>query len=732
MNHSQAACIRRRGISYILLTTTLLLGVPSLRHTTWHINAEFHTLLETIATLLALIAGSIALVRYYAKRSDTFLVLGSGLLGTSLLDGYHALITSSFLVGHTRSSLLSLMPWSGVTSRLFLSLVMYASLLAWKREVRSASTRPLNERAVYFTMGASTTVLFLFFTLVPLPPMSHPNWFIHQPVDLIPAVLFGLAAAGYLRKGEWRADDFEHWLVISLSVAVTCQFYGVFFQRMFYGRWSVFHLLKIASYASVLVGLFISMFSIFKNEAENTAHLRSTNQSLEAEIAKRKEMEQELHRAHDELEARVKERTADLAQTNRTLQLEVAERGRAEAQRARLATAIEQAAEGVVVTDPEGSIQYINPAFTTITGYTEAEVIGRNPRLLKSGKHESGFYADLWKTVLAGETWRGEVINRRKDGSLYSEAMSITPVRDAHGAIAGFTAIKQDITERKRLEVELRHAQKLEAVGGLAAGIAHELNTPIQFVGDNTHFLKGAFADLTRVIENYHQLRDAADNGGTSAALVEEVKQAEQTADLDYLMEEIPRALEQSLDGVTRVATIVRAMKEFAHPDRSEKMATDLNKALESTLIVARNEIKYVADVETDFAELPLVQCHGSDINQVFLNLLVNAAHAIKDVAKGGEKKGLIRVQTCQEEQSVLISISDTGCGIPEEIREKIFEPFFTTKEVGVGTGQGLAIARSIVVDKHGGSLTLDTEVGCGTTFHIRLPVGSGSEGEFA
>jgi len=316
----------------------------------------------------------------------------------------------------------------------------------------------------------------------------------------------------------------------------------------------------------------------------------------------------------------------------------------------------------------------------------------------------------------------GEWRHRTKDGRVLDVEVSLHTF-DYDGRRAA-VVIAQDVTARKQLEVELRHSQKLEAVGGLASGIAHELNTPIQFVGDNTHFLQDAFRDLAQVLEKYHQLRDATANGAVPPALLDEVAQAEAAADLDYLRQEIPKALEQSLDGVTRVATIVRAMKEFAHPDRSEKMATDLNKSLESTLIVARNEIKYVANTETDFGELPLVLCHGGDLNQVFLNLLVNAAHAIKDVIKDSGKRGLIRIQTRQEGDEVLISIGDTGSGIPENIRDKIFEPFFTTKGVGRGTGQGLAIARSIAVDKHGGSLTFDTEVGLGTTFHIRLPVG--------
>jgi two-component system, NtrC family, sensor kinase len=174
------------------------------------------------------------------------------------------------------------------------------------------------------------------------------------------------------------------------------------------------------------------------------------------------------------------------------------------------------------------------------------------------------------------------------------------------------------------------------------------------------------------------------------------------------------------------VARIVRAMKEFAHVDRSsEKTAADLNRALESTLVVARNELKYVAEVETEFGEIPPVVCNLGDLNQVFLNLLVNAAHAIRDVVEDTGNKGTIRVRTWQEGDQVVVGISDTGAGIPEEIREKIFEPFFTTKEVGKGTGQGLTLARSVVVERHGGSLTFESEVGKGSTFFVRLPMGS-------
>jgi signal transduction histidine kinase len=272
--------------------------------------------------------------------------------------------------------------------------------------------------------------------------------------------------------------------------------------------------------------------------------------------------------------------------------------------------------------------------------------------------------------------------------------------------------------------MEQSHSQKLEAVGRLAAGIAHEINTPIQFIGDNTRFLLNSFQDELRLLRKYEKLQEMAAQEPSQAALLAEISATRTEIEWPYLEEEIPRAIGQMLEGLGRVSAIVRGMKEFSHVDRSnEKSPGDINRALESTLIVARNELKYVAEVETDFAELPSVVCYLGDLNQVFLNLLVNAAHAIEEQMKISGKKGTIRVSTRQDGECVEISISDTGSGIPEDARNKIFEPFFTTKAVGKGTGQGLALARAMVVDKHAGTLTYRTEIGKGTTFFVRLPL---------
>ena len=211
-------------------------------------------------------------------------------------------------------------------------------------------------------------------------------------------------------------------------------------------------------------------------------------------------------------------------------------------------------------------------------------------------------------------------------------------------------------------------------------------------------------------------------NVAASRDLAQSASDCEEQADLAYLLENVPAALSRSLEGLDRVATIVSSLKEYAHPDQRDKTLVDLNRAIVSTLTISRNEYKYVADVETDLGELPPVSCHAGEVNQVILNLIVNAAHAIGDRVNGTDKKGLLKIATHYEDGAAVISIADTGGGIPETIRDKIFDPFFTTKEVGKGTGQGLFIARSVVVEKHGGSLTFETEVGKGTTFFVRLP----------
>ena len=274
-----------------------------------------------------------------------------------------------------------------------------------------------------------------------------------------------------------------------------------------------------------------------------------------------------------------------------------------------------------------------------------------------------------------------------------------------------------EMGRRAAIELELRQAQKLESVGRLASGVAHEINTPMQYVSDSIHFISGAITDVLGVLDAY---RDG----------VPDAHAREDAADLPFLRENLPEALASATEGVDRVVTIVRSLKTFAHPDRAEMAPADLNAAITSTLAIARNEYKYTADVETSFAELPAVTCHLGEINQVVLNLVVNATHAIQDVVGNTGDKGKITVTTRAVDDGIEVEVADTGSGIPEAIQPRVFDPFFTTKEVGRGTGQGLAIARAVVVDKHRGRLTFRSSVGTGTTFTVFLPRTPGAAAE--
>jgi PAS domain S-box-containing protein len=298
-------------------------------------------------------------------------------------------------------------------------------------------------------------------------------------------------------------------------------------------------------------------------------------------------------------------------------------------------------------------------------------------------------------------------------------------VHDAAGNLVRHTGIASDITERKRLEVQLSQSQKLESIGQLAAGIAHEINTPIQYVGDNTRFVKDSFGAIVKVLHCHEELLAAAGKNAVTPELLARNEEVLTASDLDYLYVQIPSALAETLEGVERVSKIVRAMKDFSHPGSQDKSLADLNRAIESTVTVARNEWKYVADMKLELEpDLPLVPCFVGEFNQAILNLVVNAAHAIGDVVKKNPgTKGCITIRTHRDGDHVEVRVADTGTGIAEAHRQKIFDPFFTTKDVGKGTGQGLSIVYGCIVKHHGGTVTFETEVGQGTTFIIRLSI---------
>lgn len=453
------------------------------------------------------------------------------------------------------------------------------------------------------------------------------------------------------------------------------------------------------------------MASAFVEKWTVLRRFREANHSL-------RESEQRHLFVADEMETCVAERTAELESTRRRLE--------------HLLRSSPSVIYSQRVSNPP-RFTFVSDNFSALSGHTAAELI-----------HGEGFWLQHLHPEDAARirAERAQIFQsghhatdyrlRHKDGSyrwVRDDARVIldqtgTPV-EIIGSWSDISVRKSVELEQQKMEVQLRQAQKLEAIGQLAAGIAHEINTPTQYVGDNTRFFKDSFENIRKVLKSHEELIEAAKKNAVTPEVLERAQTILAESDLEYLFEQVPAAINETLEGVERVTKIVRAMKEFSHPGGKEKSPADLNKAIESTVTVARNEWKYLADMTLNFdPHLPSVPCFLGEFNQVILNLVINASHAIADVVKEQPNtKGKITISTRRDGDAVEVRVGDSGTGIPENVRARIFEPFFTTKPVGKGTGQGLSIVYTNIVKKHGGSVTFETQPGQGTTFIIRLPL---------
>src|SRR5216684_160033 len=379
------------------------------------------------------------------------------------------------------------------------------------------------------------------------------------------------------------------------------------------------------------------------------------------------------------------------------------------------------ASDGIVTADETGRIQFANDAVAAIFGFSDSELLWRDFESLAPGYLEcfarGGGNANSSEVPI-------ELVGKHKTGREVPLEISLSE------CVQGpqnhrLTVVIRDVTERKRAERQLAQSQRLESIGQLAAGIAHEINTPIQYVGDNIHFLSDSFKGLSALLAAYRELECPTRNAAAVPSLRDRTARLAEEIDIEYLQAEIPKAIQQSLDGVRRVAEIVGAMKELSHPGTTAKCAVDLNHLINNTILVSKHAWKLVAEVTTEFdLDLPTIQCIAGDLSQVILNLIVNAADAIADGIQGtGGVKGHTGISTRRCGNWAEIRVSDNGTGVPESIQPRIFDPFFTTKDVGKGTGQGLAIAHAIITQKHQGTIQFETQKGVGTTFVIRLSI---------
>ena len=421
------------------------------------------------------------------------------------------------------------------------------------------------------------------------------------------------------------------------------------------------------------------------------AQLEAANLALQEEARERNRVQEALRTAYDEVEERVRERTRELTRTTEALQAEIAERRQREERLRLQGVALESAANAIAITDRGGRMTWVNPAFATLTGYTSEEVLGQTPRLLKSDTHDQAFYHNLWKTILSGRVWCGEIVNRRKDGSLYTEEQTITPVLDEHGDITHFIAIKQDITEHKRLEAQLRQAQKLEAIGLLAGGVAHDFN----------NLLNGVI--------------------GFSELALRELPEGSKGA--SYL---------SRVPGLGRqAAVLISQLLAFARKAPLERRPLDLNPLLKESGKMLQRTLPETITIQTEPSFEPLIaNADVGEVQQIILNLATNA----RDAMPSGGTLTLRLAPVTLTEASLgcyplrrpgafaCLTVTDTGTGIPAAIRDRIFEPFFTTKELGQGTGLGLASVHGIV-HQHEGWLEVETAEGQGSAFHVFLPI---------
>jgi PAS domain S-box-containing protein len=384
--------------------------------------------------------------------------------------------------------------------------------------------------------------------------------------------------------------------------------------------------------------------------------------------------------------------------------------------------------------DQESRFLGANVAMADLAGLSHPDDIkGLTDADLPWGALAEEHWADDTEVLTSGQPMLNQAATLEVAGGATRHIMASRVPLWNDGEIEGLIGVFNDVTEQKEIEAQLAHTNKLESIGQLAAGVAHEINTPTQYVGDNLHFLDQSLGDLFPLLAQARELAGAVATGTSSADDGTAYLAADDAAEVDYLAEDLPQAVTQSLSGIERVTRIVAAMKEFTHPGEDALTPVDLNRAVESSIAVSTNEWKYVADVVTDLADdLPLVPGIAGELSQVFVNLIVNGAHAVAEAQEthgdglpAGDQKGTITVSTRAVGDHAEVRIADSGTGIPEDIRDRVFDHFFTTKDVGRGTGQGLSLAHGVVATKHGGTIDFETELGVGTTFIIRLPLGT-------
>jgi PAS domain S-box-containing protein len=567
--------------------------------------------MELAATLLAFVVGVLALVRFYSRKDNTFLFIGTGFIGAGLLDGYHAMVSAPAFGRHVLSPPQAIIPGSGFASRLFLSVLLWLSWVFWKREARRGESGRVPETAVYLiaAIWILTCFYLVAFAHLPLGYRSVPLF--HRPQDLLAAFFLVLAGKGYVRKGRWKSDAFEHWLVLSITLCAGQNMFLSTSSKLFDTMYVAAHVVKLLSYGCIFVGLVVAMYHLFSAE-----------------------------------EKIVDERTEEL-------QKEIAERKRAQEASLLQAAALESAANAIVVTDAQGTIQWVNPAFTRLTGYSPEEAVGQNPRILKSGKQDESFYRNLWDTILAGKVWHSETINRKKDGQIYTEEMTIAPVCSATGKITNFVAIKQDVTWRKRIEQELKFRNVILSTQQEVSidGILVVDEDKDEIISCNRRFVEmwGIPADVLATRSHDRVLAVAL----------------EKMADPHRFLQEV-RALDRSRDGVYRDEAELkdgRTYERYSAPMIGDdgkyygrvRYYRDITERKRSEQALRHSEEKYRRLVDS-VPDVIWTSAHDGRITYISPNVQSILGYTAQEVCEGGKELWIGRIHP-EDVQRVLDSL---------------------------------------------------------------------------
>ena len=627
-------------------------------------DAGLHTIIETVATVLALVVGVLALVRHYSKPDTTLLVIGAAFVGTASLDGYHAVVTSGAFSALLPSAPASLIPWSWIAARTLLSISFVLSWYLWRREEAGGLGGGVPERAIYLLTGVATLAAVLFFAFVPLPRAYFPELATPRPAEFVPALFFLIALAGYLHKGRWRRDAFDHWLVLSLIVgsvgqAVMMSSSGQLFDAEFVAA----HALKIVSYVCVLIGLLISMSSIFRESSETTFTLAEANVSLKLEAAERQRAEQERRDSE--------RRFRDLA---------------------------EVASDWFWETDADLRFSYVSPKVTDSAGVGPEWYYGKMREDLIGPDYDREVWDEHLQTLKDRLPFRDFTYLWGAPG-LPARWLRVSgmPVFSADGQFLGYRGVAADITKYREAEEELKVAMEIaeqanNAKSDFLSSMSHELRTPLNSIL--------GFSQLMTSDPKTNLTRDQRDS-------VEHISRAGR-----HLLELINEVLDLSKIESGRMALSIEGVEIGA--------AFDSVVRLTENLAAARN-IKLNADYES--VRHQIVRADITRLRQVLLNLLSNAV-------KYNDENGAIHLH-CRStaDDTIRVSVRDSGKGLPAEHLERIFEPFTrlgAERSEVEGTGIGLTITKRLV-EMMGGDIGVDSSLGAGSTFWFELPRGEAS-----